>query len=41
MPGELITPEAIHYLQQVLAAGGTITGCKDPSLQTIQILNLD
>lgn len=41
MPGELITQEAINYLQQVLTAGGTITGCKDPSLQTIQILNLD
>ncbi|MGL4879977.1 MAG: aminotransferase class I/II-fold pyridoxal phosphate-dependent enzyme, partial [Waterburya sp.] len=38
MPGEIITQEAIEYLQQVLAMGGTITGCKDPTLQTIQIL---
>jgi arginine decarboxylase len=38
MPGEKITPEAIAYLQQAIAAGGTITGCNDPSLQTIQIL---
>ena len=38
MPGEVITIEAIEYLQQVLAAGGTITGCNDPTLQTIQVL---
>ena len=38
MPGEIITSEAIEYLQQVLAAGGTITGCKDPTVQTIQTL---
>ena len=38
MPGEIITSAAINYLQQVLTAGGTITGCKDPTLQTIQTL---
>ncbi len=38
MPGEVITTEAIEYLQRVVAAGGTITGCKDPSLQTIQTI---
>jgi len=38
MPGEAITTEAIEYLQQVILAGGTITGCNDPSLKTIQIL---
>ena len=38
MPGEIITREAIDYLQQVIAAGATITGCKDPTLQTIQTL---
>ncbi|BAZ43921.1 Orn/Lys/Arg decarboxylase [Chondrocystis sp. NIES-4102] len=38
MPGEIITPVAINYLQQVLNMGGTITGCKDPSLNTIQVL---
>ena len=38
MPGEKITPQAIDYLQQVLAAGGTITGCNDPTLKTIQVL---
>lgn len=38
MPGEIITAEAIQYLQQILMAGGTITGCNDPRLETIQIL---
>jgi arginine decarboxylase len=38
MPGEIITQEAVEYLQQVLVAGGTITGCNDPSLQTVQII---
>ena len=38
MPGEIITSAAIDYLQQVLVAGGTITGCEDPTLQTIQTL---
>ena len=38
MPGEIITSEAIDYLQQVLALGGTITGCSDPSLETIKVI---
>ncbi len=38
MPGEVITTTAINYLRQILAAGGTITGCNDPTLQTIQII---
>ena len=38
MPGEIITPEVIKYLKQLIAAGATITGCKDPSLQTIETL---
>ena len=38
MPGETITNEVVNYLQQIIAAGGTITGCNDPSLKTIQIL---
>ena len=41
MPGETIATEAIVYLQLIIAAGGTITGCKDPSLQTIQTLKLN
>ena len=38
MPGETITVETINSLQQILAAGGTITGCKDPTLKTIQVI---
>ena len=38
MPGEIITTEAIEYLQQILIAGGTITGCNDPTGQTIQTI---
>jgi arginine decarboxylase len=38
MPGELITREAVEYLKQIVAAGGTITGCNDPTIQTIQTL---
>jgi arginine decarboxylase len=38
VPGEAIAPEAIDYLQQVLAAGGFITGCADASLQTLKVV---
>ena len=38
MPGEVITIEAIESLKQIVAAGGTITGCNDPTLETIQAL---
>jgi arginine/lysine/ornithine decarboxylase len=38
MPGELITAEAIDYLEQVIASGGTITGCSDPTLQTLKVI---
>lgn len=37
--GEVITPEAIAYLQAVYQAGGVITGASDPSLSTIKVLN--
>ncbi|MEL7038158.1 MAG: aminotransferase class I/II-fold pyridoxal phosphate-dependent enzyme [Cyanobacteria bacterium J06592_8] len=37
MPGEEITAEAIAYLQRVLAVGATLTGCSDPTLQTLKI----
>ncbi|MBE9178990.1 aminotransferase class I/II-fold pyridoxal phosphate-dependent enzyme [Oculatella sp. LEGE 06141] len=38
IPGETINAEAIAYLQQVLAAGGMITGCSDPELQTLRVI---
>ncbi|MBV5260717.1 aminotransferase class I/II-fold pyridoxal phosphate-dependent enzyme [Synechococcus moorigangaii CMS01] len=38
MPGETITFEIVETLQQILAAGGVITGANDPSLKTIQAI---
>jgi arginine decarboxylase len=37
IPGEIITAEAIGWLRQILDAGGILTGCTDPSLQTLKI----
>ena len=37
LPGEHITATALDYLQQILALGGTISGCADPTLQTLKI----
>ncbi|WAL62879.1 aminotransferase class I/II-fold pyridoxal phosphate-dependent enzyme [Thermocoleostomius sinensis] len=39
LPGEVITTEAIEYLQQVLAAGGVVAGCTDSTLETLRIVN--
>ena len=38
MPGEMINPAAIEYLQQILNLGGEITGCSDPSLRTLKVV---
>ncbi|MEG4071073.1 aminotransferase class I/II-fold pyridoxal phosphate-dependent enzyme [Microcoleus sp. Pol14C2] len=38
MPGEIITPAAVDYLQQILGAGGKITGCSDRGLQTLKVV---
>ncbi|MBO0349216.1 aminotransferase class I/II-fold pyridoxal phosphate-dependent enzyme [Phormidium pseudopriestleyi FRX01] len=38
MPGEVITLEAVAYLQQVLAHGGILTGCSDPTLTTLKVV---
>jgi arginine/lysine/ornithine decarboxylase len=38
MPGEIITQMALEYLQQIQAAGGKITGCKDPNLKTFKVV---
>ncbi len=38
MPGEIVTPAALDYLQQILALGGSITGCSDPTLQTLKVV---
>ena len=39
MPGEIITPAAIAYLDQVLALGGTVSGLADQSLTTLQVVD--
>ena len=38
MPGEIITQDAIAYLQEVLSCGGIITGCSNDSLETVQVI---
>ncbi|MCT7949544.1 aminotransferase class I/II-fold pyridoxal phosphate-dependent enzyme [Ancylothrix sp. C2] len=38
VPGEPITKQALDYLQQVLANGGTITGCSHPDLEKILVI---
>jgi arginine decarboxylase len=40
-PGERVTQDAVVYLQQVIAAGGIVTGCADRDLHTLQVLRLD
>jgi arginine decarboxylase len=40
-PGERVTAAAIDSLQQVIAAGGIVTGCADPHLHTLRVLKLD
>ena len=38
MPGEVITPAALDYLQQILAQGGSITGCSDRTIMTLKVI---
>jgi len=37
-PGEVVTEGAIAYLQQVIAAGGIVTGCADRHLRTLNVI---
>jgi arginine decarboxylase len=37
-PGEIITKEALEYLQEVKKSGGFFTGCTDTSLKTIKVV---
>ncbi len=39
MPGERITANAIGYLQQIVAAGGLLTGGTDDDLQTMRVID--
>ncbi len=38
IPGEVITPEVITGLQQIIASGGWVTGGSDPSLKTMRVV---
>jgi arginine/lysine/ornithine decarboxylase len=38
VPGELITSTAIATLKHLLTAGATLSGCADPSLQTVKVI---
>ena len=38
MPGEVITPVALDYLQHIQALGGFISGCADISLKTLKVV---
>ncbi len=38
LPGEIITPEALAILEQVLQQGGILTGCDDPCLKTLRVI---
>jgi arginine decarboxylase len=38
MPGEVITPEALDYLQKIQKMGGILSGCADPSLLRLKVV---
>jgi arginine decarboxylase len=38
LPGEKITEAAIAQLQHIQSAGGLITGCEDPNLQKLKVM---
>jgi len=38
MPGEIVTGEALTFLQQVQRLGGKISGCADSSLKTLKVI---
>ena len=39
LPGELITADTLAHLRAMRAAGCSITGCADPELQTLEVLD--
>lgn len=39
VPGELVTREAIDYLQNILSNGGEIVGNADPELQSLRVVD--
>ncbi len=38
LPGEAISVEALAYLHRVLASGGIVSGCTDPTLKTLKVV---
>lgn len=40
LPGEVITPEAVEFLQAVRAAGGQIIGCSHPELEQLKVIEI-
>ncbi len=38
IPGEIITEQALEYLQQIKLLGGSISGCSDNTLKTFQVV---
>jgi arginine decarboxylase len=38
LPGETIQPRDLSYLSEVRTRGGIITGCSDPTLQTLKVV---
>ena len=41
IPGEIITPEALDYLQHIQATGGVISGCADPSFKQLKVVKTE
>ncbi|MCF4970143.1 aminotransferase class I/II-fold pyridoxal phosphate-dependent enzyme [Nostoc sp. CMAA1605] len=39
IPGEVITPSVLEYLEKIQQQGGFITGCHDSSLQTLKVIS--
>lgn len=39
IPGEAITLEKVQFLQTLLNSGATLTGCSDPTLETINVVS--
>ncbi len=40
LPGEIITADVLRFLHGVLEAGGSVTGCADPTLGKLRVLGL-
>ncbi|MDX2100762.1 MAG: aminotransferase class I/II-fold pyridoxal phosphate-dependent enzyme [Leptolyngbyaceae cyanobacterium bins.59] len=38
LPGEIVTQEAIDYLQQIQKLGGFLTGCSDATVRTLRVI---